>query len=279
MPSDPASTRTTMAEDYLKVIWKAEEWADEAADSGISTNEIAATLGVSASTVSGNLRKLDRDGYLDYEPYRRIALSDQGRAIAVSMVRRHRLIETYLVERLGYGWDEVHDEAEVLEHAVSDRLLDRFDLELGHPTADPHGDPIPDADLRIDEGHTRSLGDLAAGTAGRFVRVSDADPEMLRYLGERGIAIGDELEVVDRQPFDGPMTVRFGDNLQILGGALVTETVFTWPGMGRLFLDSLGYNDYPVVMGLLMFSAVLVLIGSLVADLVTALVDPRIRLA
>ena len=126
MPPEPGPTRSTMTEDYLKVIWKAEEWAAEGSP-GITTNEIAATLGVGASTVSGNLRKLERDGFIDYTPYRSIALSERGRHVAVGMVRRHRLIELFLVQVMGLRWDEVHDEAELLEHVVSDRLIDRID--------------------------------------------------------------------------------------------------------------------------------------------------------
>jgi DtxR family Mn-dependent transcriptional regulator len=117
-------------------------------------------------------------------------------------------------------WDRVHEEAEALEHVLSEYLEARIAAKLGHPTHDPHGDPIPSAELEIAEGKTVSLSELVAGDRGRFVRVSDSDPEMLRYLAERGVALGDELEVLERQPFDGPLTVRFGDRLHALGGAL-----------------------------------------------------------
>ena len=118
------------------------------------------------------------------------------------------------------SWDRVHEEAEVLEHAISPELSELIAAKLGNPTHDPHGDPIPDAELHIDEGVTARLADLEVGDSGRFVRVSDSDPAMLRYLSERGVGLGDRLEVLDRQPFDGPLTVRFGDSLQVLGGAL-----------------------------------------------------------
>lgn len=203
------ATPSTMTEDYLKVIWKAEEWpGDDGVVGGITTNEIAAQLGVGASTVSGNLRKLARDGWLHHEPYRPVALTDAGRDLALRMVRRHRLIETYLVERLGYGWDEVHDEAEVLEHAVSDRLLARFDDELGHPTADPHGDPIPAADGTVVRPEARRLGDVPEGGCGPVVRVSDDDPELLRYLGELGLRVGAHVRVGTRRAYADSVQVE-----------------------------------------------------------------------
>jgi DtxR family Mn-dependent transcriptional regulator len=117
-------------------------------------------------------------------------------------------------------WDRVHDEAEALEHVLSEDLEARIAAKLGNPTHDPHGDPIPDADLHVDESATRSLADLSPGDRGRFVRVSDSDPAMLRYLSDRGVCLGDSLEVVDRQPFEGPLTVRFTETLQVLGGGL-----------------------------------------------------------
>ena len=140
--------------------------------------------------------------------------------VALEVLRHHRLLETYLAEHLGVPWDRVHEEAEALEHVLSADLEARIAAKLGEPTHDPHGDPIPSADLKIDEGHAHSLESLQPGATGRFVRVSDSDPEMLRYLDERGVRLGDELEVVDRQPFGGPLTVRFGADLHTLGGGL-----------------------------------------------------------
>ncbi len=135
-------------------------------------------------------------------------------------MRHHRLLETYLAEHLGVPWDRVHEEAEALEHVLSEYLEARIAAKLGNPTRDPHGDPIPSASLEIEEDDSMRLSDLDAGARGRFVRVSDTDPAMLRYLDERGVALGDELEVLERQPFDGPLTVRFGDRLHVLGGTL-----------------------------------------------------------
>jgi DtxR family Mn-dependent transcriptional regulator len=137
-------------------------------------------------------------------------------------MRHHRLLELYLAEQLGVPWDRVHEEAETLEHVLSEDLEARIAAKLGNPTHDPHGDPIPDADLVIDEGHTRSLAELDVGDRGRFVRVSDADPDMLRYLHERGVQLGDHCEVLDSQPFGGPLTVRFGETSHVLGGGLAT---------------------------------------------------------
>ncbi|MBD8704690.1 metal-dependent transcriptional regulator [Frigoribacterium sp. CFBP 13712] len=211
MPTEAGSAPSTMTENYLKVIWKADEWAVDGDAPGITTNEIAATLGVGASTVSGNLRKLERDGFIDYEPYRRIALTDTGRAVAIAVVRRHRLIETYLVERLGYGWDEVHDEAEILEHAVSDRLLEAFDVELGRPTADPHGDPIPASDGTTVRPVAHRLGEFAEGECGYVVRVSDDEPELLRYLSSLDLRVGAHVRIGERRDYAGSMQVVVTD--------------------------------------------------------------------
>ena len=136
------------------------------------------------------------------------------------MLRHHRLLELYLAEHLGVPWDRVHEEAEALEHVLSEDLEARIAAKLGNPTHDPHGDPIPTPTLEIDEGDTRASPTWTPGDRGRFVRVSDSDPEMLRYLAERGVALGDALEVLERQPFDGPLTVRFGAGEHVLGGRL-----------------------------------------------------------
>ncbi len=140
--------------------------------------------------------------------------------MALEVMRHHRLLELYLVESLGVPWDRVHEEAEVLEHVLSEELEELIAAKLGDPTRDPHGDPIPTRDLTIQEGPTLSLQALESGARGRFARISDSDPDMLRFLAERGIAPGDDFEVVEKQPFDGPLFVRFGPEVHVLGGAL-----------------------------------------------------------
>ena len=203
-------------EDYAKAIYAL------ALRTGgvVTTNAIADRLAVTPASVSAMVKKLAERGLVEHVPYKGVALTAEGRRVALEVLRHHRLLELYLVEHLGVPWDRVHAEAEALEHVISEDLEARIAAKLGNPTHDPHGDPIPDADLVIDEGQTRSLSDLETGTRGIFVRVSDSEPGMLRYLDERGVRLGDELEVVDRQPFDGPLTVRFGDQLQVLGGGL-----------------------------------------------------------
>lgn len=203
-------------QDYTKAVYALESRAGAA----VSTNDLADRLGVTAGSVSAMVRKLVALGLVEHEPYRGVRLTTQGRLIALEVLRHHRLIELFLAEELGMAWDQVHAEAEVLEHVISEDLERLIAARLGDPTVDPHGDPIPTASLKIDEGHTRSLNELSAGAAGTFVRVSDSDPEMLRYLAERGIAIGDRLEVTGRQPFGGPVFVKLDEREQALGGDL-----------------------------------------------------------
>ena len=147
-------------------------------------------------------------------------LTRAGERVALEVLRHHRLLELYLAEALGMSWDRVHEEAEVLEHAISPELSELIAAKLGNPTHDPHGDPIPTSEGEIHEPPTYAFAELEAGASGVFVRVSDSDPEMLRYLAGRGIAPGDGFEVLDREPFDGPLTVRFGDAQHVLGGRL-----------------------------------------------------------
>ena len=203
-------------ENYAKAIYALEGRTGGA----VNTNALAERLGVTPASASAMVKKLAERGLVDHEPYRGVSLTEAGRRVALEVVRHHRLLELYLAEHLGVPWDRVHAEAEALEHVLSEDLESRIAAKLGHPTHDPHGDPIPAADLTIDEGDTRSVASLDVGDRGTFVRVSDSDPDMLRYLDERGVRLGDELEVLDRQPFGGPLTVRFGDGLQVLGGAL-----------------------------------------------------------
>ncbi len=212
-----ATDVSSAVQDYAKAIYALQQRAD---GHPVATNDLADRLGVTPASVSAMLKKLaDRD-LVEHVPYRGVMLTAAGARVALEVLRHHRLLELYLAEHLGVPWDRVHEEAELLEHVISEDLEGRIAAKLGNPTHDPHGDPIPDADLHIDEGQTRRLADLEPGARGCFVRVSDSEPGMLRYLDERGVRLGDELEVLDRQPFDGPLTVRFGDAMHVLGGGL-----------------------------------------------------------
>jgi DtxR family Mn-dependent transcriptional regulator len=204
-------------EDYAKAIYALQS---RHGGDHVSTTDLAERLGVTPASASAMVKKLAELGLADHVPYRGVGLTTDGRRLALEVLRHHRLLELYLAEHLGVPWDRVHEEAEALEHVLSEYLESRIAAKLGDPKVDPHGDPIPSESLSIDEGDSRALADLAAGDSGRFIRVSDSDPEMLRYLRERGIGLGDRLEVLDRQPFDGPLTVRFGDDLHVLGGGL-----------------------------------------------------------
>ena len=205
-------------EDYAKAIYA----LARRGDGTVTTTALANRLRVTSASASAMIRKLAERGLAEHEPYHGVQLTSEGERVALAVLRHHRLLELYLAEHLGVPWDRVHEEAEALEHVISEDLEARIAAKLGHPTHDPHGDPIPDIALIIDEGHTRSLSDMEVGDRGRFVRVSDSEPEMLRYLDERGIALGDQLEVIDRQPFGGPLTVRFGREAHVLGGGLAT---------------------------------------------------------
>ena len=203
-------------EDYAKAIYALEQRGGEA----VSTNAIAERLGVTAASASGMVKRLGELGLVEHRPYRGVSLTDDGRRVALEVMRHHRLLELYLFESLGVPWDRVHQEAEVLEHVLSEDLEELIAAKLGDPTHDPHGDPIPTRELTIEEGPTEALQGLSPGATGRFTRISDSNPDMLRFLAERGIAPGDQFEVVDKQPFDGPLFVRFGEHVHVLGGAL-----------------------------------------------------------
>jgi DtxR family Mn-dependent transcriptional regulator len=202
-------------QDYAKAIYTLESRVGIA-----STTALAERLGVRPASVSGMLKKLDALGLIVHENYRGARLTESGRKVALEVLRHHRLLELYLAERLGMAWDSVDAEAEVLEHVLSEELEEVIAADLGNPTLDPHGDPIPDRELAIVDVESRSLDALEPGDAGRFVRVSDSDPEMLRFLAEQGIAPGAEFELIEKQPFDGPLFVRFGDEVHVLGATL-----------------------------------------------------------
>src|SRR5690625_434550 len=198
-----AQELSTAMQDYLKVVCTASEWNTEP----ITTTALATRLNVAPSSVSEMIRRLAALGLVHHRPYEAIQLTEEGRRMGLAMMRRHRLIETFLVEELGYTWDEVHDEAEVLEHAISDKMLDRIDAKLGHPTRDPHGDPIPDAQGVVAMPDAVPLGSLDAGESGQIARTSDADPNLLRHLDELGLRLDDEVRVREKSPFTGGTTI------------------------------------------------------------------------
>jgi DtxR family transcriptional regulator, Mn-dependent transcriptional regulator len=216
--SSPDPIRSPAIEDYAKAIYALEVRSSEP----VGNNALAERLGVTPGSTSGMVKRMDEFGLVEHVPYRGVTLTDSGRRVALEVIRHHRLLELYLVKSLGVPWDRVHQEAEVLEHVLSDELEELISAKLGDPTHDPHGDPIPTRDLQIIEGETQALEQMDQGARGTFVRISDSDPEMLRYLAGRGIAPGASFEVVDRQPFGGPLFVRFGDEGEAhpLGGEL-----------------------------------------------------------
>ena len=204
-----ALTTSPAAQDYLKALHSI-EW--EAGEPGpVSTTAVAERLGVSAASATNMLKKLDSMGLVVQVPYRGTQLTDAGRRIALEVVRHHRLLETYLAEALGVPWDEVHAEAEVLEHFLSERLEDRIAALLGHPEWDPHGHPIPGKDGSMPAASRRTLWDGGDGESLAVERVSDEDPEILRYLAGVGVTPGAQVEVVRRGPVAGPLFVRVAD--------------------------------------------------------------------
>jgi len=184
---------SSAVDDYLKTIYHHTEWQDDR----ITPSQLASELGLAPSSVTEMVLKLAAQGLVTHRPYGPIALSDEGERRAAAIIRRHRLIETWLVREFGYAWDEVHDEAEVLEHAISDRLLEGIDERLGRPRHDPHGDAIPDASGHVDREPFVLLADAAHGHAGRVLRVSDRDPALLRAVEAAGVAVGADVMVTD----------------------------------------------------------------------------------
>ncbi|MDX6719269.1 MAG: DtxR family transcriptional regulator, Mn-dependent transcriptional regulator [Solirubrobacteraceae bacterium] len=211
-----AEEYTAAVEDYAKAIYALEHGGEQA----VGTSALARRMAVSAASASAMVKRLAELGLVEHVPYHGVRLTPGGARLALEVIRHHRLLETYLAEHLGVPWDRVHAEAEVLEHALSEELEELIAAKLGYPTHDPHGDPIPDADLRIDELPGQPLTALKPGARGVLARVSDSDPAMLRYLGDLGIALGDPVEVLAVQPFDGPIELRVGDAVHVLGGSL-----------------------------------------------------------
>lgn len=208
-------TLTRSVEDYLKAIYQLSPEGRPA-----STSEIAGLLALSPPSVTGMIKRLSEHGLLEHVPYRGVQLTKAGRRAALRMVRRHRLIEAYLVEFLGYSWDTVHEEAERLEHAVSETMIERMASALGNPAVDPHGDPIPSADGSIHELASTALSDVPVGETVEIQRVHESQPERLRYIASLGLRPGVQVTVVDRQPFDDLVTISVGGERQVVGREL-----------------------------------------------------------
>jgi DtxR family Mn-dependent transcriptional regulator len=201
-------TTSPAIEDYLKTVYGHTEWQPDA----ITPKALADRLGIAPSSVTEMVKKMAAAGLVSHVPYGAVRLTDAGLARALSVVRRHRLIETWLVQEMGYGWDEVHDEAEVLEHAISDRLLEAIDVRLGRPIRDPHGDPIPSADGTLQRRPAVLLADAPAGHEGSVMRISDRDPAVLRALDDAGIGLDAVLTVTDAAAASVTVAVAAGSH-------------------------------------------------------------------
>ena len=202
----PAVLLSGPVEDYLKAIYDLERVGEPA-----TTNDIALRLGVAPASVSGMVRRLADQGLITHEPYRGVRLTSDGRRAALRTLRRHRILECYLTEVLGYPWDRVHEEAEQLEHAASEELIERMAAALGDPAQDPHGAPIPTRDGSVEEATLRTLAEVGQGERLRVRRVEDEDAERLRYLAELGIRPGALIRILDKAPFGGPITLWVDD--------------------------------------------------------------------
>jgi DtxR family Mn-dependent transcriptional regulator len=224
------SELSVSTQNYLKAIWGLQEWSDEP----ITATAIGAKAGVALSTASDAIRKLGEQGLVQHTPYGSVTLTAAGRTHALAMVRRHRLIETFLVQVLGYRWDQVHDEAETLEHAVSDLMIDRIDEHLGHPDRDPHGDPIPHPDGTVARPDAVQLTAIEPGATVTAERISDDDPDLLRFFAERGIGVGVSLTVRSGAPYSGSVEVVLdGGSDPVALGQGATDAVWVTPAAQR----------------------------------------------
>ena len=217
MSNEQIDRRSSAVEDYLKAILRLETEGLHA-----TTKAIAERLGVSAPSVTAMAKKLAAEGLLERKPYHGVVLTAEGRQVALEVLRHHRLLERYLAERLGLGLHEVHDEAERLEHVLSEELEARIDAELGFPTHDPHGDPIPDRDLQLVDADERTLAHLAPGERSTVTRVPDASADVLRYLAQLSLLPGAAVELVLAAPFGGPLTIRTGGSEHALSRELAS---------------------------------------------------------
>lgn len=210
--------QTTAVEDFLKAVYVLQQ-RDERA----STNALREALNITAPSVTDMAKRLTDSGLIDYQKYKGVRLTEDGERVALQILRRHRLIELYLVQELGYELHEVHEEAENLEHAVSDQFIEAISAKLNHPRFDPHGDPIPTADGTL--GHARELqplSDLPLHCVATVSRYITSDPEMLQHTLDRGFVLGTQIEVLARDPFDGPLTIKINNEEKVIGHLVAT---------------------------------------------------------
>ncbi|TVR56401.1 MAG: metal-dependent transcriptional regulator [Gemmatimonadales bacterium] len=225
-PETPSLSRSV--EDYLKAIYSLSETGEPA-----STSSIAQILDIQPASVSGMIKRLAEWGFVEHAPYRGVKLTATGTREALRIIRRHRVLETYLSQRLGYSWDDVHEEAERLEHAASDELIDRMAAAMENPRHDPHGAPIPSSSGEVEVRNHPTLAEVAAGERARIRAVRDEDPERLRYMEARGLMPGVILVLEARAPFSGPITIRVGGDegtLQTIGFDLARRI---WVSIGE----------------------------------------------
>lgn len=213
-------------EDYLKTIYKLQEHGQT-----VPTSDIARSMDVSSASVTNMVKRLAQLGLVEYESYRGVTLTDTGEKVALEIIRHHRLLELYLREVMGYSWDKVHEEAEHLEHHISEEFENKLDELLGYPTHDPHGDPIPTREGEIADVTSDALADVQPGQAVQIQRVSSGDPDMLSYLEERGLLPGTSVEIVEKAPFHGPITIRAGNGEHVLGHRIASN-IFVQPESG-----------------------------------------------
>jgi DtxR family Mn-dependent transcriptional regulator len=208
----PDESYSKANEDFLKAVYLLQQEHDR-----VQTSVLAEALGISAPSTTEMAKKLAKANLVIHEPYRGVRLTSAGERVALEIVRNHRLLELFLVQTLGYSWDEVHEEAEQLEHAVSDRLIQRIAEYLGNPRYDPHGDPIPGPEGDIHARELTPLSDWPVGKEGLVARLRDQSPDMLRYLDEKGLVIAAQVRVIKTDPFEGPLTLLVDGSEQVIG--------------------------------------------------------------
>jgi DtxR family Mn-dependent transcriptional regulator len=215
-----SSTPSEAVQDFLKKVYTLQQDQDR-----VSTNALADALNITAPSVTDMAQRLVKEGTIDYMKYKGVRLTEKGQSVALNMLRRHRLIELYLVQDLGYELHEVHDEAESLEHTVSERFIEAIAHKLGHPEYDPHGDPIPNVQGVMPKRDLQSLASLPVDKPARICRFIMENPDMLQFTQERGMVMGTEVTVLTRDPFDGPLTLQMDQNNETIIGHAIAVSI------------------------------------------------------